>query len=197
MMTGTAFAGSWHCAGMCGPISLIQGKGRAQWVYQIGRLTSYLGLGSLAGFLGDRLLNNLEGFANSPVRWGILFVMAALLALSVWTLMGQSLETARFFLKLTRQIPSHLRPLAMGFITGLFPCGWLWLFVSGAAVTHSPFAGALVLFALWLGGLPSLLAFGALQGYFTRALPVRWRPAIALLLWLAGMWGLISRFLLS
>ena len=54
------FAGSLHCAGMCGPLLLALAKARPRTVhestgrvcYHLGRVASYCGIGLLLGLLG-------------------------------------------------------------------------------------------------------------------------------------------------
>ncbi|MBI4955507.1 MAG: sulfite exporter TauE/SafE family protein, partial [Myxococcales bacterium] len=56
--------------------------------------------------------------------------------------------------------PPVWRALALGVLTSLLPCGWLWAFVVSAAGTASPWGGALVMAAFWLGTVPALLGLG-------------------------------------
>jgi len=56
-----------------------------------------------------------------------------------------------------------LRAAAIGALSALLPCGWLWAFLAVAAGTASSTAGALVMTAFWAGSVPilSAIAFGA------------------------------------
>lgn len=46
----------------------------------------------------------------------------------------------------------------IGLMAGLLPCMWLYTYVISASATQSPWAGMLVMFLFWLGGLPALSA---------------------------------------
>lgn len=57
--------------------------------------------------------------------------------------------------------PSHIRAVAIGVLSGLLPCGWLYAFVLLAASLGDPIRGAATLAAFWIGTLPIMLALGA------------------------------------
>lgn len=193
LMIGTALLGSWHCAGMCGPISLLVGRGRGQYLYQSGRLFGYALLGVSAGWMGDQLLLRLFDFTHSPWRWAAVLAFALLLAL---LLPRFAKRIQRALPKLIRSGPQSLRPAVLGLGTALFPCGWLWTFVAAAAVTHSAVSGGFVMFALWLGGLPALIAFGRLRAFFTTFVPAAWQLRVSIVMWIAGLWGVVTHFTL-
>jgi sulfite exporter TauE/SafE len=87
------------------------------------------------------------------------------------------------------------RAWLIGVLTGLLPCGWLWVFVVSAAGTGSPWTGAAVMAVFWLGTVPAMtgvLAFGGpALAWARRKLPVITAGVmIALgLLTLATRWG--------
>jgi hypothetical protein len=56
--------------------------------------------------------------------------------------------------------PLAVRSAALGLVTTLLPCGWLWAFVVTAAGTGRPLTGALVMVTFWAGTLPMLTALG-------------------------------------
>ena len=83
----TALLGSGHCIGMCGPIvaalSLAK-QGRENGVifhlfYNIGRLTTYIMIGVIAGWVGS-LLNKTQSF--TIVSHGIL-ILADLFVIAI------------------------------------------------------------------------------------------------------------------
>lgn len=189
----TAFVGSWHCAGMCGPVALLMGRGRAGLYYQLGRGLGYAGLGLLAGATGDQLLYRIQGLQHSGARFAVAVVAALLLGVSAARLLRPVRERMP---RLVRGLPPALRPWGMGLATAAFPCGWLWSFVAAAAATGRPATGAVVMLALWLGGLPALTFFAGLQKFLWRHVPAPYRPYLAGLLWVAGVWGLVSHLLL-
>jgi hypothetical protein len=207
--------GSGHCAGMCGAFALIavsdgcerpRGASRVALAasYNAGRMLTYVLLGTMAGVVGHGL--NLGG--------GLVGVQRVALALSAGLMLGiAALRIARELgvlvpamripqgmLAFSRRaherafaLPPALRALAVGMLTTLLPCGWLYTFVVAAAGTASPLAGASVMAAFWLGTLPMMagVAIGA------RALLGRLGPrsglVAAVLMAIAAMWTLSQR----
>ena len=184
--------GSVHCAGMCGGFIAIAGdgvSGRArvltQLTYNAGRLVSYLALGTAAGALGHAV--DLAGSAAGIGRF------AAVLSGSLMILWGlgalletQGVRVLRGRLSLPKRLthalaslrsrPPLWRALALGLLTTLLPCGWLYAFAMTAAGTGSPVYGALVMAAFWAGNAPVLLGLGvalsAAVGPLRRHVPV-------------------------
>ena len=70
--------------------------------------------------------------------------------------------------------PPIVRALAIGLLTTLLPCGWLYVFVATAAGTGSGPGGALVMAVFWAGTVPVLAGVGALAQRAAGPLP---RPA--------------------
>jgi sulfite exporter TauE/SafE len=173
-----SIAGSLHCVGMCGPFALMCASRRSPEGAETGSL-----LGSMIAFNGGRLLmytaagavsgglGLLVNFGGSLAGWqraaawiagGSMIVIGAirlaglkprwpmgwpLPALSRWLQRG----LARF-----KRLPRLIRAGAIGALTSLMPCGWLYVFVFAAGGTGSPVWGALVMIAFWLGTLPAL-----------------------------------------
>jgi sulfite exporter TauE/SafE len=173
--------GSVHCAAMCGPFAAMVSDPKAETgprvrlllAYQGGRLLSYLALGAAAGVAGRAL--DLAGAAAGVGQIAAIVSGALLL---VWGLAAM-LETQGVrwlparralpsfvvrFLASLRTRPSSGRAVVLGLATTLLPCGWLYAFVLTAAGTAEPVAGALVMFALWVGNAPMLLGVGFFLG---------------------------------
>lgn len=191
-----ALTGSLHCGVMCGPFAAACGaRGRTSVLgYQAGRLVGYVALGTLAGALGagvDHLAQRLAGVQQlAGLAMGIVLIF---LAIRVWR--GQAGvvtigEPRRRQSPLVRFLKrgDWRGATGVGALTALLPCGWLWGFVAVAAASGSALSGASVLGALWLGGLPLLLAAGGLaERLKAKARPFT-RPAMAVgLLLCAGL----------
>ncbi|HEX6986447.1 MAG TPA: sulfite exporter TauE/SafE family protein [Planctomycetaceae bacterium] len=193
--------GSVHCAGMCGPFVLMatgtENRLRRLAAYHLGRLVSYSALGVVAGSAGAAL--DLTGASLGLQRAGAAVAGALLIVFGLIALvraLGGRLPHAVLPRPLQRLVqsghrrvrtwPATARAAAIGLLSALLPCGWLFLFVLAAAGTGSPVTGGLVTAAFWLGTLPLLTAFAAgvtrLSGRFRSALPV----ATAVLCLLAG-----------
>ena len=169
--------GSLHCVGMCGPLALwVTGGGSSRATisaYHVGRLSTYLIAGAVAGILGAAVSigGDMVGFqsAAAKVAGGLLiavglFRLAKLHPrfnrplLSSATSSGPSTVAAvlkRFKPLLDRQTAVS-RAYLGGLITTWLPCGWLYLFVLVAAGTGGVLPAVVVMFAFWIGTLPAL-----------------------------------------
>ena len=196
---GASLLGSAHCAGMCGGFVAFYATGAgarragAHAAYHGGRWLSYVVLGVLAGALGAGLDRGFAatGWAASArilagafiTAWGAAKLLRVL-APRLWTRVdahaprfGRSLGgVVAAVLGRFAYSPPALRALALGLLTTLLPCGWLYAFVATAAGTGSPAHGALVMTAFWVGTLPMMALLGVLArtaaGPFARRLPL-------------------------
>jgi sulfite exporter TauE/SafE len=177
---GASLLGSPHCAAMCGGfVCFFSGQTGARptaithAVYHAGRLVAYALLGLAAGMAGAGfdLAGRLAGFQRpAAVAAGILLILWGGAGLAAAGGVGRmaTAAPAGFRRLLTRVIaaladkPPVVRALAIGLLTALLPCGWLYVFVATAAGTGSAPAGALVMAAFWAGTVPVLAGLGAL-----------------------------------
>lgn len=168
--------GSLHCVGMCGAFLALAidggGAWRAQATYHLGRLVTYLLAGGMAGAAGSALDagGSLVGLQRPAA-----LLSAALIAgfgmIALARAMGVKLGHAPIpaplragVLRLQRlalALPPGRRALAIGLVTTLLPCGWLYAFVFTSAGTGSPFTGAAVMGIFWAGTLPAMATLGA------------------------------------
>jgi len=164
-----AFLGSSHCVLMCGPLvtALTQSKTQ-QWLYNIGRLSSYLALGFLASVFGFFLSQS-----DSILLQTGLGVSLALM-LIMMGLTHNNWVTFRVFntakipfqkimaLLIQKQKTSKMLSFwifLMGSLSVLLPCGYLYGAVVGIAVSATPSYALLGMFFFWLGTLPGMLFF--------------------------------------
>lgn len=199
-LVGTVLAasllGSAHCAAMCGPLACLatgegtEPRGRASlpiaW-YNLGRLAAYAALGGLAGWAGAGLdrLGLLAGVSRGAaivagalmVLWGVGTALAGLgVAAPVATQPARMARWLGSAVRRVRNAPPGPRGLALGLLTALLPCGWLYAFVATAAATGQMATGVLVMAVFWTGTVPIMAAVGlAAQrglGPIRRRLPV-------------------------
>ena len=167
-----------HCAAMCGPFVLGQvmadierapaayGEwrrlaGAALVPYHLGRVTTYVALGALAG-------TATALFASTPVfGWlsaGLLLVAALLMAAQALGLaVGTRSPLAAPLTRLATPLSSRQGTMArygLGVILGFLPCGLLYAALAAAAGTGSAGAGALAMAGFALGTVPALVAVG-------------------------------------
>jgi len=190
--------GSLHCAGMCGAFvafAVAPGPGPARGpsrsalhaAYNGGRLMTYVALGALAGAVGGAVdlggslvgAQRIAGALSAAVvaTFGVLTLLRALGVRTpappapAWLHRAVGAGHRR-----AAALPPIGRALAVGLLTTLLPCGWLYAFVATAAGTASPVAGAALMAVFWLGTLPALVAVGsaarAATGRLGRVTPV-------------------------
>ncbi|MEN8162945.1 MAG: sulfite exporter TauE/SafE family protein [Acidobacteriota bacterium] len=217
-LLGTVFlaslAGSLHCAGMCGGLVVFysgtdatKGVQRliAHGVYNAGRLIGYLLLGAAAGAIGGviNLAGSLAGLQRiaMPIAGTmmILWGLGAIAQIRGVKLFGPSSGSGRFSQMVRRSFavvarrPPAVRAAAVGLLSALLPCGWLWAFVITAAGTASIQGGLAVMAAFWAGTVPILLAIGF--GAQAMALPFRRHAPMvtAILLVVIGVVAVVRR----
>lgn len=217
-LLGTVFlaslAGSLHCAGMCGGLVVFysgsdatHGVRRliAHTVYNSGRLVGYLLLGAAAGAIGGviNLAGSLAGLQRiaMPIAGTmmILWGLGAIAQIRGRKLFGSASGNGRFSRAIRNAFgvvarrPPAVRAAAVGLLSALLPCGWLWAFVITAAGTASIQGGLAVMAAFWAGTVPILLAIGF--GAQSMALPFRRHAPLltAILLVVIGIVAIVRR----
>lgn len=184
-LLGTVFlaslAGSLHCAGMCGGLVVFYSgtdatrgaqRGIAHGVYNGGRLLGYLLLGAAAGTIGGviNLAGSMAGLQRIAmpiagvmmILWG-LGAIAQIRGLKIFGFSsggGKFSKTVRKAFANVARRPPAVRAAAVGLLSAVLPCGWLWAFVITAAGTASPQGGIAVMAAFWAGTVPILVAIG-------------------------------------
>lgn len=153
-----SLTGGFHCAGMCGGIAALNVSKKTIFLYQMGRLVSYLFLGLGSGYLGHKFYVQIKEsgtYLNAIVILllgaFILFYGQAGSSLSkkVWNLLPKNSGIKKHFL--------------LGIANGLLPCHFLYGFLTMAAASGKPGVGALILLALWLGSSTYLFSFSYLS----------------------------------
>lgn len=198
---GASLLGSVHCAAMCGGfVCLYAGERRgiaSHMAYNGGRLASYLLAGTVAGLLGSTLdgigvlagVSRLAALVSGAllVVWGLSLALKARgIALPRWS-SGPSFPSRILgpIVRRTRGTSPIVRAGAIGLLSTLLPCGWLYAFVATAGGTGSVPAALVVMFFFWVGTLPAMLAVGAglqrLTGRFRTRLPLATAVAVVVI----------------
>lgn len=203
--------GSLHCAAMCGGLvgALGQSGPRAGWTRQqfafhAGRGLAYAVFGASAGALGSavNLAGRHAGLVDvAGVVAGALVLAAGLRGLLVTRGVGvPDLGGSTWIQRwLGRRLAGGqlggpvVRASVLGVSAALLPCGWLYGFVFAAAGTGSPFWGAGVLLAFWIGTLPALLGVGAVVRRLSGSLGRHVAFVSALVLVLLGLGTILHR----
>ena len=168
-----AAGSTMHCVPMCGGFVLGQVAdnmarmpmarlcewrritGGALLPYHLGRLTTYAGLGALAG-LGA---SQLPWFGK--ISAALLLLGAALFLIHVARILpGLSRAPAgwaRFVTSMARRAGGGY---PLGVALGFLPCGFLYAALASAAASGSSLLGAAAMLAFGLGTAPALIAVG-------------------------------------
>ncbi len=164
------FLGSFHCAGMCGPIALALPLHHSSgWkilggrlLYNSGRVLTYAVLGGMVGLLGHTI--SLAGYQRPlSIASGIIILLAVLMpfvfkrvdALTKISVL-YSTKLKDLFRKLFGK-KSGLTMLFIGVVNGLLPCGFVYLALAGAIASGSFTDSILYMVFFGLGTIPMML----------------------------------------
>ena len=183
-----------HCAGMCGPIAMVlpfqKENGRYDWlsfsVYHAGRMSAYLSIGLLIGWLGEMIRwQGLGGFLSlisgiALLLYGMQYagwvsisrspeILPAHMLKNVWYRAIQSPNKAWFF--------------PAGVANGLLPCGMVYA-AATVALGMSHFNESIgVMLGFAAGTLPVFLVLPLVRRYIGGRKITPW-IMIAAALWL-------------
>jgi sulfite exporter TauE/SafE/copper chaperone CopZ len=180
---------SVHCVAMCGGINLSQsipaqpqnanigakpGKSAAPTIksavtptllYNLGRVISYTAVGFIVGALGSVI-------TFSPTAQGVLKLIAGVFMIIMGVnMLGIFPQLRKIMPRLPRSFTRRLnsgissgaskRPLIVGLLNGLMPCGPLQSMQIYALSTGNPVLGALSMFLFALGTVPLMFGLGS------------------------------------
>ncbi len=183
--------GSFHCAGMCGPLLLaVPSKGsRGRFilkksVYNLGRITTYALLGVLVGFFGEGL--DLAGFQRyASLISGVLLLLAFFIGIkksssgAVYGFIKKGLGKAIQ----QNGLKSHY---VFGFLNGFLPCG-LTVFALIAALSQFTLTDTVLYMVLFgLGTVPMMTILPLFGGELIKRVKTTFNYKIAVLL-VAGL----------
>jgi uncharacterized protein len=176
--------GSFHCAGMCGPIAWVSaGKGgswyRHKLLYNGGRAITYTLLGAMMGLFGEII-------AVGVWQKGLSIFMAVALVGYVVATTGKWQPTAPIFLqkavgRLRRALGKYLQQqspaasLATGLLNGLLPCGLVYGALLLAIGTGQIMDGMLFMAVFGLGTFPIMLTMGWAGDFIS----LRWKRSFS------------------
>ena len=162
--------GSFHCAGMCGPIAIalpLHGNTLPQKIfggtlYNIGRTITYGIMGALFGMLGQGI--HLLGFQQKvSVVMGALMIISVLFPALFRSQYSLDKSLFSFVGKLKKSIGklfavrSFQSLFFIGLLNGLLPCGLVYVAIAGAINTGSVISGSLFMILFGVGTIPLLL----------------------------------------
>ncbi len=202
--------GGVHCVGMCGGIVAafsFRADGsrppfRLHLAYNLGRVTSYVIFGALAGALGASL--KLADFV--PMQTALFVLAQAVMILlglylagfNQWVLVFERAggvlwrKVKPLFQKL---LPVNTVPQGVlaGMAWGWLPCGLVYSVLVSALAAGSATSGAALMLAFGLGTLPNLLGMAVFARQIQPFMQNIWvRRAAGLTVAGFGVWGLLT-----
>ncbi|WP_218110551.1 sulfite exporter TauE/SafE family protein [Ostreibacterium oceani] len=200
--------GSSHCIGMCGGLQqLLLQIGPKQtriapiYLYNLGRLSSYLCIAFLSALLLNRFAEQTAGlipYANS-VR-----LLAAFIMLYLGVGYFVRFPKLRFFTQPAQALWRRLRQFAapwmppknlyqvyaIGLIWGWIPCSLVYSALAVSLSAPTTLLSVIAMACFGLGTMPTLIGIGLLSNHLQRL--KKYRALLALLLILLGCYSLLS-----
>lgn len=196
--------GSFHCAGMCGPIAIALplhgnsagGKVFGGTLYNLGRTITYGIMGALFGLLGQGMA--LIGFQQS-----VSVIMGSLMIISVLfpALFRNQYSLNKSWLSVVGKLKSTIGQMFsirsyqslffIGMLNGLLPCGLVYMAIAGAIGTGSASLGTLYMFVFGLGTIPMLLGISLAGNLVSLAVRNRINKLIPVMVILVGIFFIL------
>lgn len=195
---------SLHCAGMCAPLvcatlgqrSSIQHRGL--WLYNLGRIISYTGMGLSVGAFTNQLASYMPQIGSLIAS----LIGGTLISLGIYNLFKPNLKIKQrtnipyqvfqgIFQKIKNyllKLPPSFRDFTLGLLTVFLPCMTLTPVLGIAAASQSALNGAILLFVFALGTLPIMMTATNVPTLTFRRIPQKLlQKASAALLLIAGI----------
>ncbi len=183
----SSLLGSAHCVGMCGALASVSRSRRDMVLYHLGRLFSYSLAVLFLGQVVRQIFDSPWGVLVPILMVCVTTALLLLFAVKTWK--GArfknknllSVETGftnttlsinhaeRKKLNLVHRIQTKIfgwilkikffRSFAVGGVSAVLPCGWLYTFVALAALQESTVKSMSVITLFWLGTVPALAVF--------------------------------------
>lgn len=212
-----ALVSGWHCALMCGGIAaaierpnraqsastaLLQSKSQLfylQFIMHLGRLTTYMLLGSLAAWIGVVVWQQNLVPVQRPLFafTSLILILMGIRLLRQGSgkplLLGKWLgsKMASYWAKYLGHFASGSSRWFSGMLWGLVPCGLVYSVLPLAFLSGDVLTGAALMLAFGLGTLPNLLLISKFSAVLTQFGQYVWvRYLAASLLLTAGIFGL-------
>lgn len=190
-------AGSLHCMGMCGPLSLVlpmQGltpgsKLFSLLTYQIGRITTYAILGIAFGFFGRQMFH--AGFQQTASLVIGFIIVAAGILLFVGKYGGNKRLMAparRAFDKLWIRAWNTKSFFLIGMVNGLLPCGMIFVALLATLSFPHRWDAPVFMIGFGFGTLPAMMIAAYAMAQLRPAGRKLMRQIVPYFMILVGVW---------
>lgn len=192
--------GSFHCAGMCGPIAIalpLHGNTVPQKIfggalYNVGRTITYGVMGAIFGLLGQGI--EMIGFQ----QW-VSVIMGSLMIISVIfpALFRNQYRMDKSWFSLVGKLKKSIGQMFsvrsfsslffIGLLNGLLPCGLVYIAIAGAIGTGDIAQGTFYMILFGLGTIPMMLTISLAGNMMGLALRNRINKLIPVLVVVVGL----------
>jgi sulfite exporter TauE/SafE len=192
--------GSFHCAGMCGPIAIalpLHGNTVPQKIfggtlYNVGRTITYGIMGAIFGLLG-------QGIQLLGVQQKISVIMGAAMIISVLfpALFKNQYRMDKSMLSFVGKLKKRIAEMFsirsfqslffIGMLNGLLPCGLVYMAIAGAIGTGNTAEGTLYMILFGLGTIPMLLTISLAGNFMSLALRKKINKLIPVMVVVVGL----------
>jgi sulfite exporter TauE/SafE len=196
--------GSFHCAGMCGPIAIalpLHGNSIPQKIfggtlYNLGRTLTYGVMGAIFGLLGQGV--QMIGFQQK-----ISVVMGAIMIISVIfpSLFRNQYNMEKSWFSLVGKLKKSIGRLFsvrsfsslffIGLLNGLLPCGLVYMAIAGAIGTGEVVLGSLYMIMFGLGTIPMMLSIAIAGNILNAAIRQKINRLIPVLVVVVGIFFIL------
>ena len=177
---------SVHCIAMCGGINLSQCLPQADQqeiehnsrlaafrpavIYNLGRVLSYTAVGFVLGLAGFLIGGSASGGVSTllqgivKIAAGVFMVIMGINMLGIFPWLRKvTIRMPKAWAKrVGKEKAKSNRPLVVGILNGIMPCGPLQSMWIVALATENPFSGTLAMFLFALGTVPLMLGLGSI-----------------------------------
>ena len=172
---------------------------RPSFLYNTGRVISYTVIGGIVGALGQVVTLSGAGKGFIAAIAGLFMIIMGLNMLNLfpWLRRFNPRMPKVFAEKINEQKRSSSRPLYVGLLNGLMPCGPLQAMQLYALSTGDPVKGALSMLLFSLGTVPLMFGLGALSTVLTKKFTQKMMTVSAALVVILGVFMLGNGMALS
>ncbi len=192
--------GSFHCAGMCGPIAIalpLHGNTVPQKIfggtlYNVGRTITYGIMGAIFGLLGQGI--QMIGVQQKiSVIMGVVMIVSVLFPALFKNQYRMDKSMFSFVGKLKKRIGEmfSIRSFSslffIGMLNGLLPCGLVYMAIAGAIGTGNAAEGTLYMILFGLGTIPMLLTISLAGNIMSQAIRRKINKLIPVMVVVVGL----------
>jgi len=196
--------GSFHCAGMCGPIAIalpLHGNRLPQKIYggilyNLGRTITYGLMGVVFGLLGQGV--KMIGFQQK-----VSIIMGSIMIISVFfpSLFKNQYSTEKSWISWVGKLKSAIARMFairsfsslffIGLANGLLPCGLVYIAIAGAIGTGEVAYGTLYMLIFGIGTIPMMLSIAIAGNVLSLAVRKKINRLIPVLVVIVGIFFIL------